>query len=379
MNVLAARQGARGEGAGSPASPTAPEGRRAAGPLVAVAAAAALLAALALVSASRLGGAGAPQLVADPGPLTRWGLLVVRVGYDVAAIGTVGTLVVAVLLLRPVGGRLGLDAGRLVRLASRWALAWSATGVLGTLLGLADAIGVPVWTVLAPDVLPLALELPGTRALLSSAWLAALVVVFTRWGRSPAGGALLLLVAGVALLPPLLTGHAAHGEDHAAAVTGLGVHVVAASVWVGGLLAVAAHLRRSPQALAAVLPRYSALALACFVAVGASGALVGWAALAGPGQLWSTPYGRLLLGKVAALVVLGGLGALHRRRTLAAAARHRPRAFLALAVVELLLMAGTAGLAVGLSRTEPPRSDHAAAAAVLPAPSVTAAGGHAGT
>ncbi len=38
----------------------------------------------------------------------------------------------------------------------------------------------------------------------------------------------------------------------------------------------------------------------------------------------------------------------------------RPRAFLALATAELVLMASTAGLAVDLARTAPP--DHAAAA-----------------
>ncbi len=362
---------------GGVAARTVPHGRRApssVGPVARVAAAAVLLAVLAVVAAARAGGAAAPELLADPGPLTRWGLLLARVGYDVAAVGTLGALVVAVLLLPATAGRLTADAARLIRLASRWALAWSAAGVLGALLGLADAIGVPVWTVLAPDVLPLplALELPSTRALLSSAWLAALVVVFARWAQSPAGGSLLLLTAGVALLPPLVVGHAGNGGDHAAALASLSVHVITAAVWVGGLAAIALHLRRSATAVATALPRYSALALACFVVVGASGAVTGWAALGGPEQLWTTPYGRLLLAKLGALVLLGGVGALHRRRTVAAAGLGAPRSFLALAAVEIVLMAGTLGLAAGLSRTEPPQADdHAVAVAVVlrpPAP-----------
>ena len=90
--------------------------------------------------------------------------------------------------------------------------------------------------------------------------------------------------------------------------------------------------------------------------VGVSGALTGWASLEDLTQLWTTLYGQLLLAKVAALVVLGGIGHRHRCRTVAAVLDGRPRGFLVLATVELLLMAGTAGLAVGLSRTAPPEA-----------------------
>jgi putative copper resistance protein D len=47
---------------------------------------------------------------------------------------------------------------------------------------------------------------------------------------------------------------------------------------------------------------------------------------------------------------------------LAAVAVWRPRAFLSLAAVEIVVMAATAGLAVGLSRTAPPDGgEHAVA------------------
>ena len=95
------------------------------------------------------------------------------------------------------------------------------------------------------------------------------------------------------------------------------------------------------------LPRYSRMALACFVAVGLSGAIAGWTAFGDLNQLWTTPYGQLLLAKVAGLAVLGGVGHWHRSRTLDSVAVGRPCAFLALATAELVLMAGVAGLAVG--------------------------------
>lgn len=321
-------------------------------PLVIAAAVSAAL--LLLAAASWWGGATAPAVVGDPGPVTRWGLGAARTAYDAAAMGTLGVLAVAVLLLPAAEGRLLPDAQRLVRLASRWAAAWAAAAAVAAAFTLSNATGRPVWESVTPDLLALALNLEQTRALVSSAWLALLVVAWARWTASTAGGWLLLLTASAALLPTLLSGHSGHGDAQTASVTGLALHVGAASLWVGGLLALALHLRRAPAALASALPGYSRMALGCVVVVAASGAFTGWASLDRTSQLWTTPYGQLLLCKAAALTVLGGLGYLHRRRTVAAVTDRRPRAFLVLAAVEIVLMAGTAGLAVGLSRTPPP-------------------------
>jgi putative copper resistance protein D len=350
-----------------PASPRQTSPRRA--PLdrrVGLAAWAAALAAVGfVVAAATLGGAAAPAIVGDPGPVTRWGVLLTRTAHDVAAMGTIGVLALAVLLLPTSDGALLPDAARLVRLASRWAVAWASAALLGVLMTLSQATGRPLQDVLTSDAAAIAMQLPQTRALVSTVWLAGLAAVWARSTRSTAGGWLVLLTAIAALLPPLLTGHAAHQEEQsAAAVVGLVVHVGTASLWAGGLVALALHLRRSPVALTVALPRYSRMALACFLAVGLSGAVTGWTAFAEASQLWTTSYGQLLLGKVGLLAVLGLMGHLHRRRTLRAVAAGRPRAFLALAVAELVLMAGVAGLAVGLSHTAPPpQPDHGAVAA----------------
>jgi putative copper export protein len=318
----------------------------------------------AVVAAAAFGGAARPSVLADPGAVTRWGLLLARTAHDLAAMGTLGVLAVAVLLLPTSAGALLPDAARLLRLSAGWAAAWAGAALLGFLMTLSEATALPVQDVLRADVLALGLELPQTRALLSSVWLAGLVAVWARWTRSPAGGWLLLLTAVAALLPPLITGHAAHQEEHTTAVISLALHVGTAALWAGGLVALALHLRRSPMVLQVALPRYSQMALGCFVAVALSGAVTGWTAFAELPQLWDTAYGQLLLGKVAALLVLGVAGYLHRQRTIRAVAAGRPRAFLALAVAELVLMAGAAGLAVGLSHTPPPPSaDHGAVAA----------------
>ena len=197
-------------------------------------------------------------------------------------------------------------------------------------------------------------------------WLAGLVAVWARWTRSPAGGWLVLLTAVAALLPPLLTGHAAHQEQSStASVVGLVVHVGTASLWVGGLVALALHLRRSPVALAVALPRYSRLALACFLAVGLSGVVTGWTAfaehLAAVDDVVRAAAARQ---GARARRPRAGWGTCTVGGPCAAVAGGRPRAFLALAVAELVLMVGAAGLAVGLSHTPPPpQPDHGAVTA----------------
>ncbi|WP_298456722.1 copper resistance D family protein [uncultured Cellulomonas sp.] len=357
-----------------PASEPVP--RRVAGPGPAGTTALAVLVVLGvLVGAAQVGGAADPVSIGDPGPVTRWGLLVSRTVYDLTAIGTLGTLVVAVLLLPRDGDGFGPDAARLVRVTTRWSAAWAVTAVTTMLLTLSDVAGRPVLQVLAPDVLPLALDLDTTRSLLSSAWLAALVAVGTRVARSPATGLLVLLAAVGAVVLPLLTGHAGHGELPALTATSLALHVVAAAAWVGGLAALVLHVRRSGAALAVALPRFSSLALVCFGLVGVSGAVTGWASLGGLGDLWASSYGRLLLAKLAVLVGLGLAGHLHRRRTIAAVLARRPRGFVRLAAGELVLMGAAAALAVALSHTPPPvQPDHAApAAASAPAVPVVAA------
>jgi putative copper resistance protein D len=131
-------------------------------------------------------------------------------------------------------------------------------------------------------------------------------------------------------------------------------------LWVGGLLALVVHGRGSGARLAPTAARFSVLALACFVAAGASGLLNAWILLGGTadavGQALGSGYGVLLLGKLTALVVLGAFGWWHRRHTLVQLAGGRPRAFRRFAAVEVVVMLCTVALAVALAASPPPPS-----------------------
>jgi putative copper resistance protein D len=160
-----------------------------------------------------------------------------------------------------------------------------------------------------------------------------------------------LLVATAGLLPSALTGHAGHHASPTLAMSVLAVHIVAAALWAGGLLALIVHLRAYPAQLAAAVPRFSTAALLCVIAVGISGVLESIITLDGWAALWGSSRGHLILVKSGLLVVLAGIGYVHRLRTVRSAFDGRLLPLLRLAGAELVLMGSTIGVAVVLSTT----------------------------
>ena len=159
----------------------------------------------------------------------------------------------------------------------------------------------------------------------------------------------------LAVLPIALVGHSATGADHMNGVDSLAIHLVGICLWVGGLAALLLIAGRLGDQLQIVVPRYSRLAGWCFAAVAASGVINALLRLGSLRELASA-YGLLIIGKTAALGLLGLAGLAHRTRTIRELP-DRPRLFLRLAAAEVILMGATIGLAVALSRSAPPASD----------------------
>ncbi len=293
----------------------------------------------------------------DPGVIVRYGLPAARAGHDLAAAVSVGLLVLAAWCLAPEPGD---DPGQLggvrlhaVRLAGIAVIAWLVLGLL-----------VLVFT--ASDVSGFQLGSPGFSGVLLS------FVTQIDLGRALGFSLLLVIVVGnltlsatrittvawaaglalAALLPLALAGHAAGTADHMNSVDSLALHLVGVCVWVGGLAGLLLISRRLQSQRPVVVARYSTLAGWCFVLVAISGlvnaglSLGGWSALA-------SPYGLLVIGKAVALGLLGLAGLLHRRFTIGRL-NTAPQGFVRLAIVELLFMGATLGLAVALSRSAPP-------------------------
>ncbi len=173
------------------------------------------------------------------------------------------------------------------------------------------------------------------------------------------GGLALTALAVIGVVPPAFTGHSAQAGDHDVAISSLVAHVFAASLWVGGLVALLWVAGRTPSALDSALPRYSVLALWCWLTVAVSGVANAWVRLGGWGPLVDSSYGRLVLGKALAIVALGAFGWWMRRHVLAGLSAdvshvEARTAFGRVASAEVTIMAAAIGLAVALSRTPTP-------------------------
>ncbi|MFC9895108.1 cytochrome c oxidase assembly protein [Nocardia sp. NPDC127579] len=318
--------------------------------------------AIAAVVAALVVGLSAAQALSllgipDPGSLTTYGLPAVRALADLLAALTVGSLLFAAFLTPPQSSGL-LDVGgyRALRRASNFALLWACCAALLVPLTVSDTTGRPVGQIWRPEELWRAIGLVDLAQAWRTTVILALIVAIgcrlaLRWGWTPVlfGGAL------VAMMPLALTGHSSSGGAHDLATNSLILHLVSCAVWVGGLFAVLAYALRDGTHTALAARRFSLVATISFVVIAASGVLnsvirVSWADLTG------TTYGRLVVAKAVALIVLGGFGYLQRRAALPAlAADPRDRgALIRFAGVEALIFAATIGLAVGLGRTPPP-------------------------
>ena len=111
------------------------------------------------------------------------------------------------------------------------------------------------------------------------------------------------------------------------------------SLWSGAVVGALVLVATDRAAFTRALPRVSALALWCVVAVGASGVVNAATRLFSLTNLVETSYGRLLLLKVLSLIVLVSIGLWHRRHVLPVLDRASRAAFLRVGALEALVMA----------------------------------------
>jgi copper transport protein len=121
-----------------------------------------------------------------------------------------------------------------------------------------------------------------------------------------------LLAAAAALLVPGLAGHAAQFSPRGADLALDWVHLLAGSLWLGGLLGLVLVGR---SALPEVAPRFSRVALGSVAVLVGSGTVVAIIRLPTLATLWQTGYGQALIVKVGLLTAALVLGAINLFRT----------------------------------------------------------------
>ena len=306
---------------------------RSAGPPVA--AAATLLTALG--AALALGAAAYPPLgLADPGPVVRLLVPLLRAVADLAATATLGTFVLGLLLDARAGDPL---PPRLRGAASTFAAAWAVAAAATAVATVADTSGGRITS--GGDLVIGLLARATPIGWVATAVLAGVVAVWAREVRTWSSGAGAATLAVVALLGPVVTGHAIDGVGHDLGLPATAAHVVAATLW---LATAGAALLRGGDGGARARRRATRIGSACAVVVVGSG-LVQALVLVPTPEDYLTGYG-VLVG-AAAVVTLVALAV----RTWRAPP---PRSARRSAVVEIALLGGATGLSVALTRAVPP-------------------------
>jgi putative copper resistance protein D len=293
----------------------------------------------------------------NPGPATTYGLPFVRAAGEIAAVLAVGSFMFAAFLVPPqTNGVLDAAGYRALRLGTVASGVWTVCAALLVPLTVSDVTGQPLVSRLSPSAIWSVASLVDTAtAWRWTAFIAAAVTLASlpvlRWSWTP------LLFAGslLTLFPLALTGHSSAGGSHDMATNSLLIHLIAAALWAGGLLALLAHALRRGEHADLAARRFSAVALWCFVAMALSGVVNALVRIR-LGDLLHSGYGWLVVAKASALCALGFIGWRQRRRGVAAL-RSDPEArgpLIKLALVEALIFGLTFGVAVALGRTPPP-------------------------
>nr|WP_083467369.1 cytochrome c oxidase assembly protein [Kibdelosporangium sp. MJ126-NF4] len=268
---------------------------------------------------------------ADPGAFVRFAAALARYAADGAGALTVGGLLYAVFIASARrDGVLKAEGYAGLRVACWAATAWLAAAGAMVVLDVSDSSGQPLSELDVPRLLAGVNALETPKAWLITAVLAFVLTVACRIVLTWLSCAVLAVIALVALLPPVVSGHAAVGAGHDIATDASIWHVTAAAAWVGTLVVVAVRRRKSTERMR---KRFTVLSTVCFGVLAVSGVLEGLV-LTPVSDILITRYGVLLLVKVALLAVL----ALFLRRAL---------------WVQVLVMAAGIGVSVGMARQPP--------------------------
>lgn len=363
---------------------------------------------LSLIASLLATGANSGTVLADAGPLVRWGLPIAQILHNFSMVTVMGALIFAIGILPrftdSTRGRSRINMAHATDRNQRLKnLGRDEHPAFVTVMNLA-AIAATTWTISAIAVLIFSYaDISGRSIASNSSYtselvsyittidtgtqeattviVAALVATLVFAVRSLTGLLLTLAISFIGIIDMALGGHSSGGNDHMGAVNSLGLHLLGVVLWCGGLITLIvisrtisapdagtgtlteAHRgektatgRRAPLAVV-VLRRYSVLALGGFILVTLSGIINALVRLNHPGELFTTGYGQLVLAKLALTLVLGAIGAVHRLRLIPAMSTGSLTATRGLwyaILCEAVLMGITSGLATTLSRSAPP-------------------------
>jgi cytochrome c oxidase assembly factor CtaG/putative copper export protein len=315
-----------------------------------------------LLWALAFGGGASAQQAIDPGAVVRYGLPIATMLVNLGMAVTLGSLVLVCFALTDgpeLNRALDIAAGG----AAFWTISSAATGFFtfmslsNTPITLDQNFGSVLGQFLAG----------GGNQTIGPSWLAttlvaALVTVLCFAVRNRTALVFVTVFAAVGFVPMALQGHSAEAASHDAATSSLGLHIVFAAIWLGGLVTIVLMRKQLEGGrIGPIISRYSTLAIVCFVVVAASG-YVNAALRVGTLPQLLTTYGILVLVKVFALSALGLFGLAQRSllvKKMQVAKNGASKFFWWMVAAELAFMGLASGVAAALAKTATPVSQAA--------------------
>jgi copper transport protein len=246
-------------------------------------------------------------------------------------------------------------------LAARAVAGMLATGLVGVIISVAfqglDTVGQPTEELFRLDVWQAGLTTSFGRtavAALISLALAAGALISKQ--RSVAWMAIIALA--VAALAPCLSGHASTAAPQWLTRAFIFAHVAGAGIWAGALMPLAAELRAASPVAGPSLRRFSSSIPLVILVLSIGGIALAFVQVGTIDRLW-TPYGTVLLTKLALLVPLLALAVFNRWRLTAGALRRAKTETTMLVrsiLLEALLVLVLLGVVATWRFTPPPRS-----------------------
>ena len=263
---------------------------------------------------------------------------------------TIGALLAMAFLLLDVEGKVSTSAEKLRNFLKASASVWFI-GVVGSILfTLAQILDTPISGAL--DVMTIRsfiTQITLGQYLAFEALIALIIFVCAFQARKILTLIFLLAASILGLIAPVFQSHAASGGSHSLVIGSLVIHVIALSLWVGGIFAIA-MLSASDRAIA--VPRFSQLALWAAIAVVVSGTINAWTRLNFE-SAWNSTYAYIVIAKSLATIALVGLGYLHRKN-LEGKQSINWVGFAKLLTVEATIMVVTVAMGAWLSNTSSP-------------------------
>jgi len=320
-----------------------------------------LVALVSVVAALQFGGGVAPEQIADPGPVVRFGLPLGKLIVNLGAAGTIGALVLASFGMTRDKPEFSLALDIAAASAAVWAVASAATAFFSFMtiylqpLSIDDRFGELLAQFLTQNELG--------QSWLYTMLIAAALTVLCFAVRNQTVVLFMAVGSVMGLIPMALQGHAGGTASHDAATSAIWLHIVFAAIWLGGLLTLIVSSRTLDTGrIVPLLARYSTLAIVSFVVVAASG-YVSAEIRVGTLDNLLTPYGILVLVKVGALGALGLFGLVQRRYLIGRMTTTGSRKyFWWLVTAEIAFMGLASGVAAALARTATPQLEVAASA-----------------